>query len=49
MTVARDALSGTAETVAPGAMYFRAAYSPPTSFFRSRQQVAVVGDQVFYR
>jgi len=49
LNVARDTLSGEEAAVVPGAMFFRAAYSPATSFFRSRQRVAAVGDHVFYR
>lgn len=49
MDVAREAMVGAAETPAPGAMFFRAAYQPANSFFRSRQRVATVGDHVFYR
>lgn len=49
LDVARNTLSGEEAAVVPGAMFFRAAYSPATSFFRSRQRVAAVGDHVFYR
>jgi N-acetylmuramoyl-L-alanine amidase len=49
LDVARDTLSGHEDQVVPGAIFFRAAYSPQTSFFRSRQRVAAVGDHVFYR
>ena len=49
VSAARDALSGTAETVAPGAIFFRAAYAPANSFFRSRQRITSIGDHVFYR
>lgn len=49
MAVARDVLRGEAAPVAPGALFFRAAYSPPSSFFRSRQRVAAVGAHIFYR
>ncbi|PZU09728.1 MAG: cell wall hydrolase [Sphingomonas sp.] len=47
--VARDTLNGDEDQVVPGAIFFRAAYAPPTSFFRSRQRLAAVGDHVFYR
>jgi len=47
--VARDALAGETEQVAPGALFFRAAYAAPNSFFRSRERVAAVGGNVFYR
>ena len=49
LDVARDTLSGDEAAVVPGAMFFRAAYSPQNSFFRTRQRVAAVGDHVFYR
>lgn len=49
MEVSRSVLSGDAEAVAPGALFFRAAYAAPNSFFRTRQRVASVGGQVFYR
>jgi N-acetylmuramoyl-L-alanine amidase len=49
LDVARGTLNGEEAAVVPGAMFFRAAYSPATSFFRSRQRVAAVGDHVFYR
>lgn len=49
LDVARDTLSGEEEQVVPGAIFFRAAYAAPTSFFRTRQRVAAVGDHVFYR
>ena len=47
--VARAVLSGDEDAVAPGAMFFRAAYSPASTFFRSRQRVASVGAHIFYR
>lgn len=47
--VARDTLNGDEQPVVPGAIFFRAAYAPPTSFFRTRQRIAAVGDHVFYR
>lgn len=49
MDVAEATLSGAVDSPAPGALYFRAAYRPATSFFRSRPRVAAVGDQIFYR
>ena len=49
MEVARNTLSGTEQQVVPGALFFRAAYSSSTSFFRTRQRIAAVGDHVFYR
>ena len=48
LDVSRDALNGSAEP-APGALFFRAAYASGSSFFRSRQHVATIGGQVFYR
>jgi len=47
--VSRDVLTGDAEQVAPGALFFRAAYAAPNSFFRTRERVASVGGNVFYR
>jgi spore germination cell wall hydrolase CwlJ-like protein len=47
--VSRDALAGEAEQVAPGALFFRASYAAPNSFFRTRQRVAAVGGHIFYR
>lgn len=49
MDVSRDVLSGDEDAVAPGAIFFRAAYAKPNAFFRTRQRVASVGGQVFYR
>jgi N-acetylmuramoyl-L-alanine amidase len=49
MDVARDVLSGDSESVAPGAMFFRANYAPANGFFRGRTRVASVGAHVFYR
>lgn len=47
--VARDTLNGEEAQVVPGAMFFRASYSPQNTFFRSLERVAAVGDHVFYR
>ena len=47
--VAREAISGEAQQVAPGALFFRASYAPANSFFRTRQRVATVGAHIFYR
>jgi len=47
--VSRDALRGTAEDAAQGALFFHAGYAKPNTFFRSRQKVAAIGGQVFYR
>ena len=49
LAVAVEARSGKAEAVVPGALFFRAGYAAPSSFFRSRTRVASVGDHVFYR
>lgn len=46
---ARAALSGQADDVAKGAMFFHSAASRPDRFFRSRQRVVQLHDQVFYR
>jgi spore germination cell wall hydrolase CwlJ-like protein len=47
--VARAVLSGQADPVAPGAMFFRASTHAASTFFRSRQRVASVGAHIFYR
>jgi spore germination cell wall hydrolase CwlJ-like protein len=49
--VSRAVLRGDEDTqdVAHGAMFFRAAYKPASSFFRSRQRVGAIGDHIFYR
>jgi spore germination cell wall hydrolase CwlJ-like protein len=49
--VSRAVLRGEedADDVAPGAVYFRAAYRPANSFFRTRQRVGAIGDHIFYR
>ena len=47
--VARTVLTGSADDVAPGAMFFRSAAHPASIFFRSRQRIAAVGAQIFYR
>jgi spore germination cell wall hydrolase CwlJ-like protein len=49
--VSRSVLRGDedADEVAPGAVYFRAAYRPANSFFRTRQRVGAIGDHIFYR
>jgi len=47
--VSHEVLAGEAEPVAPGAIYFRAAYAPANAFFRTRERVATVGAHVFYR
>lgn len=47
--VAREALTGGADPVVPGALFYRASYRPATSFFRSRQAVATIGAHIFYR
>ena len=47
--VSREALRGAAAAVAPGALFYHAAYQAPTGFFRTRQRIAALGDHVFYR
>ncbi|NIJ08901.1 spore germination cell wall hydrolase CwlJ-like protein [Sphingomonas vulcanisoli] len=47
--ISRQAMAGNGESAAPGAMFFRAAYAGNTGFFRTRQHVATIGGQVFYR
>lgn len=49
VSVSREAREGASADVAPGAMFFRAAYAAPTGFFRTRTRVATLGDHVFYR
>jgi N-acetylmuramoyl-L-alanine amidase len=49
LSVAREVRSGDTADVAPGALFFRASYASATRFFRGRQQVATLGDHVFYR
>lgn len=49
VSVSREAREGRTADVAPGAMFFRAAYAAPTSFFRTRTRVVTLGDHVFYR
>lgn len=49
VAAARDALSGATGAIAPGAIFFRAAYAPTNTFFRSRQRITAIGDHVFYR
>jgi N-acetylmuramoyl-L-alanine amidase len=46
---ARAALSGQGNDVAKGAMFFHSAAARPDRFFRSRQRVVQLHDQVFYR
>jgi len=47
--VSHQVLTGDAEPVAPGAIFFRASYAPANAFFRTRERVATVGAHVFYR
>ena len=47
--VSREARRRESADVAPGAMFFRAAYAAPTGFFRTRTRVVTLGDHVFYR
>ena len=47
--VARAVLGGGTGTVVPGAMFFRSAAAPASSFFRTRQRLGTIGAQVFYR
>ena len=49
MAVAQEALAGETPGVAPGALFFHAAFQPPSGFFRTRQRVASLGGNVFYR
>lgn len=45
VAIATDTLNGDGEAVAPGALFFHAAYSP----MPGRQRVAQIGGHVFYR
>lgn len=49
VAVAHEALAGETPGVAPGALFFHAAFQPPSGFFRTRQRVASLGGNVFYR
>ncbi len=49
VAVSRQARDGTADAVAPGALFYHAAYAAAGSFFRSRQRVVTLGDHIFYR
>lgn len=46
---ARAALNGEAGHIAPGALFFHSAAASPNRFFRSRERVAQLHDQIFYR
>lgn len=49
LSVAREALAGTAPAVVPGAMFYHADYVAPNSWFRTRQRVGTLGNHIFYR
>jgi spore germination cell wall hydrolase CwlJ-like protein len=49
LSVAREALAGSAPAVVPGAMFYHADYIAPNSWFRTRQRVATLGNHIFYR
>lgn len=49
MAVSRAVLTGAEDDVAPGAIFFRAASQRASGFFRTRQRIASVGSQIFYR
>lgn len=49
LAIAREARDGRAADVAPGALFFHAAYTATPRFFRSRTRVMTLGDHVFYR
>ena len=46
---ARSALNGKAGNITRGALFFHSAASRPDRFFRSRQRVTQLHDQIFYR
>jgi spore germination cell wall hydrolase CwlJ-like protein len=49
LDVARDAMTGEGDEIAPGALYFHAATHKASTFFRTRQKVASIGAHIFYR
>ncbi|MEH3107272.1 MAG: cell wall hydrolase [Sphingomonas fennica] len=49
VAVSMEALNGSEEAVAPGALFFHAAYSKRNAFFRTRTPVATLGSHIFYR
>ena len=49
VAVSRAVLDGQEEAKAPGAIFFRASARPASGFFRTRQRIASVGTQIFYR
>jgi spore germination cell wall hydrolase CwlJ-like protein len=49
VAVARAVLSGAEDDVTAGAIFFRPAAHPASSFFRTRERVASIGAQIFYR
>jgi len=49
VAVARDVLAGETPDHSKGALYFRATWKRPNSFFRSRTKVTRLDDHVFYR
>ena len=49
VSIAREALEGSAPQVVPGAVFFHATYIAPNSWFRTRQRVATLGQHIFYR
>lgn len=49
LSVARQALNGDEAQIVPGALFYCASASRVPAFMRSRQQLAKLGDHVFYR
>lgn len=49
MEVSREAMTDSAKPVVPGALFYHANTQGATSFFRTRQRVATLGDHIFYR
>jgi len=47
--VSREAIAGSTPEVAPGALFYHAAYQAAPRFFRSRPRVMTLGDHIFYR
>lgn len=49
LSVAREAMKDDTAQIVPGALFYRAKFGRSPSFMRSRQQLAVLGDHIFYR
>ena len=49
VAVSIEALNGSSGKVAPGALFYHSSASKPTAFFRTRQRIASIGGNTFYR